>query len=556
VIGSRFVAVSKSPKTAGGWGDANCGGHFGPHLKFAGFDGILVSGVSRKPVYLFVEEGKAELRDATDLWGLGVSPLEDLLKERHGKDVQICSIGPAGEKLSLTACIMNDKERAAGRSGLGAVMGSKRLKAVVVKGKLRVPIHDEVKLKELRKKILKEAGIFYDILHNYGTCAFTHDSALSGDSPIKNWGGAGPVDFPSDFAKKISDASVVSLEGYRRYACWGCPIACGGRMAQKSGRFALELNDGIGHKPEYETLCMFGSNLLNHDLASIIRINEICNNLGMDTISTGATLGYAIECYENGLISREDTDGLEMTWGNAEAIVAMTEKMGKREGFGELLADGVKIAWEKLGKIGTEYAIHIEGEEVPAHDPRFIPPLATTYLLAPTPARHTQGGELMVPAGIEIPEMDKHVYTGHGETHWKLVTPVEVVNAAGLCLMGYTTYPVQAIAEQISAVTGWSFDLDEIHKTGMRIYTMRHAFNLREGLNPLLRKLQGRVIGDPPLSGGNVKGVTVDHRTLTREALEAAGWDTRTTVPSAESLRELGMEFLLKDMSKVDVPAP
>ena len=172
-------------------------------------------------------------------------------------------------------------------------------------------------------------------------------------------------------------------------------------MAQKSGKFALELNEGIGHKPEYETLAMFGSNLLNDDLPSIVKVNEICNNYGMDTITVGATIGYAIECYENGLISEDDTDGLEMTWGNAEAIVAMTEKIGKREGFGDVLADGVKAAWEKLGQMGTEYAVHIQGEEIPAHDPKFIPGLAMTYYLCATPGRHTQGGELIPAPGLE-----------------------------------------------------------------------------------------------------------------------------------------------------------
>ena len=186
IIGSRFVAVGKSPKTAGGWGDANCGGYFGPHLKFAGFDGVLFKGIADKPVYLMIDEGQAELLDAGDLWGQGVTSLEDLLTERHGKDIQICSIGPAGEKLSLTACIMNDKERAAGRSGLGAVMGSKKLKAVVVKGKIKVPMHDEAKMKELRKKYLKEATGAYPVLNKYGTAGITHDAILSGDGPKAN----------------------------------------------------------------------------------------------------------------------------------------------------------------------------------------------------------------------------------------------------------------------------------------------------------------------------------------------------------------------------------
>ncbi len=555
VIGSRFVVVAKSPKTAGGWGDANCGGYFGPNLKFAGYDGILFSGISPKPVYLLIDEGKAELLDAGDLKGMGVTPLEDLLKERHGSDCQICSIGPAGEKLALTACIMNDKERAAGRSGLGAVMGSKKLKAVVVKGKLKVPLYDEAGMKELKKKILKAATGGYPVFSKYGTAGFTHDSVISGDGPVKNWGGAGTADFPSERARKISDDAVIGVEGYKPYGCWRCPVACGGKMAQKSGKFALELNEGVGHKPEYETLAMYGSNLLNDDLASIIKVNEICNNLGLDTIAAGASIGYAIECYENGLLSKDQTDGLELTWGNAEAIVALTEKMGKCEGFGAVLADGIAAAWEKLGKIGTEYAVHVQGEEMPAHDPKFVPGLATTYLVTATPARHTQGGELLTPPGFDEPERDKYNYSGQAPAHSKLVAIHEVVNAAGLCMFGALCYPLQFLPEQLSAVTGQDFDMEKIYEVGMRIYTMRHAFNLREGLNPLTRNVPGRMVGDPPLKEGNVRDITVDYKLMLKEFLTQIGWNTATTVPADETLQKLDLGFLIADLKKANVPA-
>lgn len=548
IIGSRFVAVGKSPKCAGGWGDANCGGFFGPHLKFAGYDGILFSGISSKPVYLLIDEGQAMLRAADDLWGLGVTAVEDTLAKRHGKDIQVCSIGPAGEKLSLMACIMNDKERAAGRSGLGAVMGSKKLKAVVVKGKMRVPLHDEKKAMELRKKYLKQATGAFSLLNKYGTAGLTHDTVLCGDGPVKNWGGADIPDFPSERLRKISDDAVIGVEGYKPYGCWHCPIACGGKMVQKRGKFPLDLNDGVGHKPEYETLAMFGSNLLNDDLSSIIKVNEICNNMGLDTISVGATIGYVMECFQNGLITKDQTDGIELTWGNTEAIVAMTEKIAKRDGFGEILADGIKVAWEKLGKIGSEYAVHVGGEEMPAHNPKFIPGLATTYLLTATPARHTQGGELNMPPELDEPVADKYMYSGQADLHAKLVAIHEVINAAGLCMFGGLSYPVDSLAEQLSAVTGETYDLEKIYEVGMRIYTMRHAFNLREGINPLTRNVPGRMIGDPPLESGNVKGITVDYKTLVTEFLEKIGWDTRTTIPSEATLRKLHMEFLIDEM--------
>ena len=554
LIGSRFVVFAKSPKT-GGWGDANCGGYWGPHLKFAGYDGILFKGISPKPVYLLIEEGEATLHDAADLWGKNVSELEDILIARHGNDIQVVSIGPSGEKLSLLACVMNDRERAAGRSGLGAVMGSKQLKAIVVRGRMNVPVNDPKKINQMRREFLKQKTGFYNILHTWGTAGITHDSALSGDSPVKNWGGAGPVDFPSEKARKISDDTVIAVQEYKAYACYGCPIGCGGKMRQDTGEFALELNNGIGHKPEYETLCMAGTNLLNDDLPSIIKFNEICNAYGLDTISVGGTLGYVIECYENGLLKKEQLDGLEMKWGNAPAIIAMTKKIAQREGVGDILADGVKVAWEKFGKIGTEYAIHIDGEELPAHDPRFTPGLAMTYALTATPGRHTQGGELLPAPGMELEPRDKYVYAGHANNHYQLVSTMEVAHAAGLCMFGYLSYPVEAIPEQLSAVTGWDYTMDEVYKAGERIYTMRHLFNLREGQNPLMRDVPGRAIGSPPLKEGNVKGVTVDLKALNTEFLQRLDWDVRTTIPSEKRLLALGMGFAAKDRVVFSVPS-
>lgn len=298
---------------------------------------------------------------------------------------------------------------------------------------------------------------------------------------------------------------------------------------------------------------MFGSNLLNDDLASIVKANEICNNLGMDTISVGATVAYAIECFENGLITAAQTDGLELSWGNAEAIVRLTEKIGRREGFGDVLADGVWAACRRLGGIGTEFAVHIQGEEIPAHDPKFTPGLASTYWITATPGRHTQGGELVAGPGVPVPPADKYVYRGQAEGHHLLVAVVEVVNAAGLCLFGYLSYPFQAVLDQLSAATGDPWDLERVVAAGTRIYTMRHAFNLREGINPLSRNMPGRLVGDPPLTQGNVRDITVDHRTLAAEFLERLGWDARTTVPTAASLERLGMGFLAGDMKAVKV---
>lgn len=555
LIGSRFVVIGKSPKTKT-WGDTNCGGYFGPHLKFAGFDGILFSGLADQPVYLLIEDGHAELRDARHLWGKNVSKLEDLLLAKHGKDVQIASIGTAGESRSLLSCVINDGGRAAGRSGMGALMGSKRLKAVVVKGKMKVPLADEEGINALRRQYLKKTGGFYKSLRDYGTCRGTAASARSGDSPVRNWGGAGPVHFPQELAERISDDSVIALQE-KRYGCWHCPISCGGRVKLSEGRHALSAsNDFTGHKPEYETLWAFGTNLLNDNLESIVKANEVCNEYGLDTISAGATIAFATECYQRGILTRQDVDGLELAWGNDEAIIRLLDKIARREGFGDVLADGVWAAAQMIGRGAEEYAIHVHGEELPGHDPRFSPGLATTYLLDATPGRHTQGGEFTPPPGIRVRGTKmKYVYEGKAADHYRLMTSMHVANAAGLCMFGHLIYHIELLPKQLRAVTGWEYTLDDVFDTGMRIATMRHAFNLREGHNPLTRNVPGRMAGNPPLEEGRLAGVTIDLETMSREFLEFVDWEVHTTVPSEQSLRRLGMEFLSEDMASFQVPA-
>jgi aldehyde:ferredoxin oxidoreductase len=553
LIGSRFVVFGKSPKT-NTWGDANCGGQFGPHMKFAGFDGVLISGMAEQPVYLLIKDGHAEIRDASHLWGLNVYEVEETLKEEHGRKAQVACIGTAGERESLLACVINDGGRAAGRSGLGALMGAKKLKAVVVKGGQKVPVADPKRLTDLRKEHLGKPSSFAESLHDYGSCAGTAASAQSGDSPVKNWAGAGPVDFPLERAERIDEGPVVGLQK-RRYGCWGCPISCGGWIRVSEGEYALSARpDFRGHKPEYETLWSFGTDLLNDNLESIAKANEICNEYGMDTISVGATIAFAMECFEQGILTEKDCDGLELTWGNHSAIIVLAEKMARREGIGDVLADGARVAAERIGRGAEEFAIHVAGEELPGHDPRFMPALATTYLLDATPGRHTQGGG-WPPPGIRVRGTKyKYVYEGQAEDFYRLMTSMHVVNAAGLCMFGHFVYHIELIPEQLSAVTGWDYTLSDVWEAGQRIATMRHVFNLREGHNPLLRNVPSRMVGEPPLEQGRLKGITVEYQTMRREVLDYIGWDTQTTIPSEESLRRSGMEWLLEDIGSHEVP--
>ena len=529
----RYVVVCKSPLT-GTWGDANSGGDFGPYMKFAGFDGVFFTGISPKPVYLSLADGKGELLDAGDLWGKDTQDTDDILRERHGeRDTRVACIGLSGEKLSRIACVMNDKGRAAGRSGVGAVMGSKKLKAIIAKNTTEIPMVDADAAAQVRRDFipkLNEGGV---TLSDYGTAGFTAASARSGDSPTKNWGGS-TVDFPNP--ESISDDAVIA-EQERKYGCWRCTISCGGHMKQKPGR-AL-----ISHKPEYETLCMAGSNCLNDDLESIIRVNDISNAYGVDTISMGAVIAFAIECYENEILSEQDTGGLQLRWGNADAIVALAEKIGAREGIGDLLAEGVKRAADKLGKGADAFAVHSQGQELPAHDPKFVPALASTYRMDATPGRHTQGGAgwIMGDSVMEDTRSDKFSADGFGELQNKAVNMVHVCNASGICLFGYNSYPIQFMVDALRAVTGKEYTVDELVTLGERIATMRHMFNLREGLNPLEFEVNGRSIGKPPVKDGPVGGVLIDEDALIQDYLRAMDWDPKTTRPSDAKLAALGL---------------
>jgi len=541
--GSRYVVVGKSPLT-GGWGDANSGGVFGPNLKFAGYDAIFFKGIADKPLYLLINNGQAELKDASHLWGKDTFETEDMLRNEVGKDAEIACIGPSGEKLSLIAAVMNNKGRAAGRSGLGAVMGSKKLKAVAVLGKGNaVPLYDAEKAKQYRKEYLAQLTGHFGLLREFGTPGIMAQMAKFGDSPVKNWASTSVIDFPD--VDIISDKNVIA-EQSKKYGCYMCPIACGGHMKGfKSDKFSYEEGS---HKPEYETLAMFGSNCLNYNLQSIIKCNDICNRMGLDTIGTGGTIGFTIDCYENGLISKEDTNGLEMKWGNAEAIVAMTEKLANREGFGNIIADGVKKASERIGKGSDKLAMHIGGAEYPAHDAKFGFHWAITYRMDPTPGRHTQGD----PGGpkFPVPQIeDRKAQLGRQPAHVIGEAIGHYVQSLGLCTFVYGSLPSpEAVYNMIKAVTGWDVTLDEIIKVGNRIHNLRHAFNLREGISPLQYHHPDRMAGRPARTAGPLTGITLDEDGMLKEYFAAREWDMQTGKPSKKVLTELGLEKVAADL--------
>ncbi|MFH0768886.1 MAG: aldehyde ferredoxin oxidoreductase family protein [Chloroflexota bacterium] len=527
-VGSRYAAVAKSPLT-GSWGDANSGGYFGPHLKFAGYDAVFFNGIADKPVYLFINNGKAELRDARYLWGKDTYETEDTLKAELGETAEIVCIGQSGEKLSLISCIVTRKGAVAGRSGLGAVMGSKKLKAVAIRGNQKVPIANVEQADRIRREHIAELQAArvggesnWERRRKYGTSSGGARSAHSGDSPVKNWSGVGIVDFP-DVSGLTGDAAIANLE--RRGGCWRCPISCEGRLKEGTGDYKYPAGT---RRPEYETQASFGTMCLNNNTESIAMANHICNSNGLDTISAGCAVAFAIECYENGLITKEDTGGIELRWGNHRGIIAMAEKIAMREGLGDVLADGVKVAAEKIGRGADKYAIHIGGQELGMHDPKLNRPgqfAAARFQMDATPGRHTAG---FGPSG----------FVG------------KIVNAAGLCTFGgFRDDPTNKyIVEFMSAVTGWEWSSEELEKAGERITNMRHVFNLREGINPLQWKVNPRIIGNPPQKEGPLAGATADIEAQIYWNLGALDWDRVTTKPSRKKLLELGLDDVAKEL--------
>jgi aldehyde:ferredoxin oxidoreductase len=534
--GSRYVVVGKSPLT-GGWGDANSGGEFGPQLKSAGYDAVFFTGIADEPVYLHIDSGRVELRDAAALWGLDTFATEDALRQQHGKDLQVACIGPAGEKVALIASVMNNKGRAAGRSGLGAVMGSKRLKAVAVQGDLPVPAAaTPAELREMRKRHVAALTGHAPQLHETGTPGIYEMCCRIDDAPAKNW--AGVAEFDSPHFEDCKGENVVAKQK-RRYACWRCPIACGGIMQAGTGEYSYP--EGA-HKPEYETMAMFGSNLCNDNLDSLIVLSDICNRHGVDTISAGACIAFTIECFENGLITAADTGGLEMKWGDHRAIVAMTEKLVRREGFGDIIADGVKIAAERIGKGSERYAMHIGGQEIAGHDPRGGWGFATGYGIDPTPGRHNQGGG-QHPPGLDIPEIDKKERKGRGLYHKISTNYMHAASALGLCQFVIGAYPhADQLIEALRAITGWDdISTEELLVTGERITNVRLAFNIREGVkSPFL--YPDRMRGVPPKTVGPRAGITFTHEEIYNEYLALMDWDPVTGKPSKAKLLELGLD--------------
>jgi len=541
LFGGRYTVVSKSPVT-GGWNDANSGGFFAPKLKAAGYDAVFVKGIAKEPVYIFIDDGKVEIRDAKHLWGMTSVAFDNAIEEECGSDVKSAFIGPAGENLSLFAAVMNDGHRAAGRGGSGAVMGSKKLKAVVARGTHKTAVFDQEKLLAANKSIVEWMNTggtgSRDLFGVFGTGGIYLGSVLTNDASVKNWSGTASVDYPEEEAFKVSSQALDPKYKVKKYSCANCPLGCGAIYEVKEGPWPLEFTA----RPEYETMGAFGSQMINSNAESIIKCNDLCNEYGFDTISAGATISWAMECYENGVFSNEEFEGIELTWGNGEAIVAMTEKLCKNEGIGKILALGTQKAADHFGK-GHEYLVVANGIEEPQHDSRLAFNLARTYRFDPTPGRHVKGGgKTMHVAG----EPDD--FSGTGYNDMLGVVNTEITNCSGACsFMGMCTPSVFVNFEQINAITGFNYSLADRLALGIRIFNMRHAFNVREGFRREDYKLSERFLKSDPPHEGPIAGVVVDIDALSDNFFNTIGWNM-DTVPSKDSLEMLGgLEHLIAD---------
>jgi aldehyde:ferredoxin oxidoreductase len=547
--GNRWAVVARSPLTDI-FGESHAGGFWGTELKSAGFDGVIVQGRAESPVYLWIHDKEVEIRKADDLWGMETFEAYRTIQSELGdQKTRIIGIGPAGEKLVRIAAIICSDRGAAGRTGLGAVMGSKNLKAIAVRGTGKIPIVDENRVRELLGKVREALKVpplnAYDHrnLGRDGTAYGVETFNVIGNLPTKNW-------TVGSFAgaEKISGPTMSKTILSRRTACFNCPISCGRYIEVKAGPYSPLSGPG----PEYEAIASFGSLCMNENLESIAKANDICNRLGTDTISCGASIAFAMECYEKGTITPENTGGVKLSWGNHEAIIRMTELIGRKEGFGATLGEGVRIAAQKIGKGAENCAIHVKGLEIPMHNPRILKAQGLGYATSNRGACHNQGSPMYVERGVLLPDygFDKSLngIATEGKARLTMIHQniCTAVDAMGMCkfvvLLTYVIPPT-LLAEFYSAVTGLETDHNELLRLGERIWNLKRAFNIEMGLSRQHDTLPKRFL-EETVQEGPAKGQIVELEPMLNVYYALRGWDCEGR-PTKEKLRELGLEGLI-----------
>lgn len=563
---SRMTAAAKSPLTDA-IGDSQGGGFFPAELKFAGFDAVVIKGKAKKPVYLWINEGNFELRDASHLWGKITGEAEKSIQEElDDNKIEVLQIGPAGEKGVRFAGIFSMSNRANGRTGMGAVMGSKNLKAVAVRGKKRPKAADKAGLRTLAKwgsSNFPESDIAG--LGKYGTAETTGANQSSGTLPAYNYNsgvfdGWEPIDGTTMYDTILRGAAEGKQDRLGRDTCYACTVRCKRVVEITDGPYKVDPHYG---GPEYETTSTFGNYCAIDDLAAISKANEICNKYGLDSISCGATISWAFEAFNQGKLTLEDTDGLDLTWGNAASMVALTEKIAKRDGFGDLLAEGSERAAKKIGR-GTEaYLITFKGQEAPAHMPRVKRSLAVIYATNPYGADHqVHEHDPAFEDDFEYYE-DRMAVLGFTEGTEPRSLGAEKIRFAiegqrmysamdslNLCQFVYgpawQLYGPNDMVELVRTVTGWEdITFAELQKVGERRVNMMRAFNAREGLDRRNDVIPEKLF--KPLKGGTSDGWKLDRDEVNVAMdlyFEFCGWDVETGNPTQSKLDELGLEWI------------
>ena len=544
---SRFAVCGKSPLT-GIWGEGTCGGNFGPELKFAGIDGIIFKGASSTPVYLIIEDDKIEIRDAKDLWGMDNYSVTDFLKERHGKEKRpkVLSIGPAGENLVKFAAICNDKGDFIGRTGMGALMGSKRLKAVVVKGTKRVEVSHPDQYSALRQSLITKSrdAMVAQSLRSMGSDAGMDLGMMTGDIPIKNW----VVGEDFELSANLGGPSLTEKYLTRNHACSFCPIACKRVVKVDNGPFKTDEGPG----PEYETCATFGTLIMNYDLAGVIKANEWCNRYGMDTITCGATIAFAMEAFEKGLITKKDTDGIDLTWGNITGAISLLHKIAKGEGIGAVLSEGSREAAKKLGKGAEEFSVEVKGLEVPMHDPRGFHGMGLAYMTSIRGGCHLMHLALGVEQGMSTYTEAGFQENYIGQTSEGKAEMIKLCEDLGLpcnslLICEYVAWTLSAndLVEMVRATTGFDFTLKDLLACGERTWLLKRGLGNMMGINAKDDRLPKRIL--TPLKEGAAAGSIPDVEKLLREYYEIRGLNEDGR-PKREVLIKAGLEDLAKKL--------
>ena len=540
--GAKFSVVGISPLT-GTFGDSAAGADWGPSLKDAGYDVLLFQGAAEAPVFVSIVDDHVEIHDAGDMWGLDTFQTVDAVHERMcNTKLSVAATGPAGERRVATGCIAFDKHSFAGRCGLGAVMGSKNLKAVAVAGTRRAEVHDPERTAALITQFQQEIGrtVRDNDFRLHGTPGLCESAEAIGDMPIKYWDG----DTWPEGAKKLGGASYTEALRAKPLPCKYCPIGCHRKITiDEPKAYAME---GIG--PEYETLGMMGTNLLIDDPKAVAAANEIANRLGIDTISTGAMIGLAMECFEKGWITTDDTDGMALAWGDPAVLIKLTELIGKREGFGEIFAEGALPAAERISPEAVASVVHVKGLDLPAHDPRSCFSLATSYATSTRGACHFRGPcEDVEMGGFYIPEAgvtEETTTMFHKENQGMLAGKCQdlgsLTNSLVVCLFAVDGggWSLTGVKDLFNAITGWDFSADDLLRAGERGFTAQRLINIRDGYDARTDVLPRKMF-QAARTGGRA-GKVPPFEDMLGDYYDVRGWDA-DGVPTDETLGRLDL---------------